>query len=165
MSILTLPVQKVGQSAFKAVPAPCASHAERYGDRTASGTDAGLNGVAVQVTAPKIGEMKRVDRRARNVEKCMAGTEPQRNSETRTPLSRKVAWEEEREGEYEGLRGLRSVWRQAHLPSYRARPAARESTGTAGFNVLGVESVRPTDSQFTLSGQMGPMTTVGAKGR
>lgn len=48
---LTEPVQKRGQSAFSAVPLPWLSHVERYGERTASGTEAGLNGVAVHDTA------------------------------------------------------------------------------------------------------------------
>ena len=48
---LTEPVQKRGQSAFSAVPLPWLSHVERYGERTARGTEAGLNGVAVHDTA------------------------------------------------------------------------------------------------------------------
>lgn len=48
---LTEPVQNVGQTAFKAFPAPCGSHAERYGVLTASGIDAGLKGVADQAKA------------------------------------------------------------------------------------------------------------------
>jgi hypothetical protein len=42
--------QNCGQSPFKAVPSPCGSHVDRYGDRTASGIDGGLNGMLVQVT-------------------------------------------------------------------------------------------------------------------
>ena len=59
MEMHTLPVQKVGQASFKAVPAPWASHAERYGVRTASGTEAGLKGVALHVTAAATGASKR----------------------------------------------------------------------------------------------------------
>lgn len=69
--ILTDPVQNVGQASFKAVPEPCASHADRYGDRTASGTEAGLNGVAVQVTAPNVEPKNTVASRT-NTEKIFA---------------------------------------------------------------------------------------------
>ena len=49
--ILTDPVQNVGHTSLRAAPSPCASHAERYGDRTARGTLGGLKGVAVHETA------------------------------------------------------------------------------------------------------------------
>lgn len=47
----TEPVQNVGQTSFNALPDPCASQAERYGLRTASGMAAGLNGVTVHDVA------------------------------------------------------------------------------------------------------------------
>jgi hypothetical protein len=48
---LTDPVQNAGHTAFRALPAPCGSHAERYGVRTARGTECGLKGVAVHENA------------------------------------------------------------------------------------------------------------------
>jgi len=62
--ILTCPVQNVGQTSFKAAPAPWGSHAERYGERTAKGMAAGLNGVAVQEKARTAVTKRRSLRRA-----------------------------------------------------------------------------------------------------
>ena len=72
MQVLTLPVQKVGQASFKAVPAPCGSQVDKYGVRTASGTAAGLKGVAVH-DAPRTGASKEAPA-ARRVGKNMVAS-------------------------------------------------------------------------------------------
>lgn len=45
--------QNIGHGSFRAAPEPCDNQADRYGVRTAKGTDRGLNGFASYLTAAK----------------------------------------------------------------------------------------------------------------
>ena len=55
----TVPVQNWGQASLSAVPSPCGNQAERYGERTARGMEAGLKGVAVHETAANAWSVQR----------------------------------------------------------------------------------------------------------
>ena len=50
----TVPVQNWGQASLSAVPSPCGNQAERYGERTASGTECGMKGDADQDAAEAV---------------------------------------------------------------------------------------------------------------